>query len=109
MWHAEALAGSASDATAEAADLVGMLEDDSAIVEAAWFRQSRKIHLVCESVDTRPAPWCRDTPFVQEPIERGVGFTSPSNVAFCQKCLARMPGLVCLVCGVLWLVALTSD
>lgn len=83
--------GSASDATAEARDLVGILEDDSAVLEASWFRQSKKIHLVRDEVDSRPSPWCRDSPFSQEPVERGVGFTSSSTVAFCQKCLARMP------------------
>lgn len=83
--------GSASDATADARDLVGFVEDDAAVTDAAWFRQARKVHVVRECVDVRPSPWCRDAPFPQEPVERGVGFTTPANSSFCQKCLARMP------------------
>ena len=92
--------GSASDATAEARDLVGILEDDSAVLEASWFRQSKKIHLVRDEVDSRPSPWCRDSPFSQEPVERGVGFTSSSTVAF--SCCCIVVALVALSLSLVW-------
>ena len=68
--------GSASDATADATDLVGIVEDDSAVTDAGWFRQSKKVHAVRECVESRPSPWCRDAPFAQEPVERSGEFVS---------------------------------
>ena len=71
--------GSASDATADARDLVGIVEDDSAVTDAGWFCQSKKVHAVRECAESRPSPWCRDAPFAQEPVERGVRFTTPAS------------------------------
>ena len=88
----ESSSGSASDASAEGIDLLGTLPDDTAVNEATWFRQSKKLHIAKEDQgDGRPVPWCRDTAFQQEPLARGQGFASTPHDNMCQKCLARMP------------------
>ena len=83
---------SASDATAEGADLVGILPDPTAAEEVAWFRQARKLHIVREEgEDGRAVPWCRDVAFPQDPVACGFGFTMVDRSDACQRCLSRLP------------------
>lgn len=83
---------SASDCAAEGEDLVGVLAEATAAEGMVWFRQGKKIHVAAEEgEDRRRVPWCRESPFAQEPSERGVGFTMICQDQLCQRCRARMP------------------
>ena len=42
----------------------------------------------------RQVPWCRDTPFVQDPAKTGEGFDQISKSEICQRCLSRLPRAV---------------
>eukprot|EP00435_Cladocopium_sp_Y103_P000858 s5581_g1.t1 len=76
---------SASDVSAEGEDIAGLLPDDTAVEDLPWFRQGKKLHVVRETVEDRPTPWCRDFPFVQEAQERGRGFAGTARTAFCES------------------------
>lgn len=55
---------SASDISADADDLVGILPDPTAAAEIKWFRQGTKTHLVSDTSESdRLIPYCRDKPF----------------------------------------------
>lgn len=87
----DSTSSSASDESAAGEDLVGVMPDDTAAADMAWMQQGKKLHVIREECDGRPAPWCRDMPFRQDPALRGQGFTMTSREEFCQRCLARMP------------------
>ena len=82
---------SASDLTADGHDLCGVLADDTAPDEVAWFRQGKKTHVVREEVEGRLVPSCRDFAFIQDAAERGRGFTGTPRSSCCERCLSRMP------------------
>ena len=82
---------SASDCSAMGSDLEGVLAEEAAITEAKWFVQSRRVHIVSGVVDERQLPYCRDSPFAQDPKSQGEGFGLVVRSQFCQRCLARMP------------------
>ena len=72
-------------------DLEGVLAEETAITEAKWFVQSRRVHIVSGVMDERQMPYCRDSPFAQDPKSQGEGFGLVVRSQFCQRCLARMP------------------
>ena len=82
---------SASDCSAMGSDLEGVLAEEAAITEAKWFVQSRRVHIVSGVLDERQLPYCRDSPFAQDPKSQGEGFGLVVRSQFCQRCLARMP------------------
>lgn len=83
---------SASDISADPHDLPGNLPDDIAMQELVWFMQGKKIHIVCDTVESqRYVPWCRENPFHQEFTREGRGFGSLDANSVCKRCLARMP------------------
>ena len=72
---AEDSSSSASDQSADGADLEGIMADPSAAEFAAWFKQGAKTHIVSERTEEgRLVPYCRDLPFAQDPHRRGEGF-----------------------------------
>ena len=86
----QSTSSSASDVSAEAEDLIGILPAESIGTELPWL----KVHLVkCED-EGRLVPWCRDHPFQQEPSRRGEGFVNVDQDKVCQRCLARVPRAV---------------
>ena len=85
---------SASDLSADPQphDLPGNLPDDVAMQEMLWFVQGRKVHIVCDTVESaRYIPWCRESPFPQEFTRGGRGFGSLDADKVCRRCLSRMP------------------
>eukprot|EP00438_Fugacium_kawagutii_P019664 Skav207970 [mRNA] locus=scaffold495:38754:40787:+ [translate_table: standard] len=83
---------SASDSSAQGEDFIGVVAEETAAKAVIWFRQGKKVHLAAEEgEDFRLVPWCRDSPFAQDPTERGVGFTVVAEDQLCQRCRARMP------------------
>ena len=82
---------SALDCSAMGSDLEGVLAEEAAITEAKWFVQSRRVHIVSGVLDERQLPYCRDSPFAQDPKSQGEGFGLVVRSQFCQRCLARMP------------------
>ena len=83
---------SASDISADADDLVGILPDPTAAAEIKWFRQGTKTHLVSDTSESdRLIPYCRDKPFDQDPARRGEGFVRGGLECICKRCLSRMP------------------
>ncbi|CAJ1330278.1 unnamed protein product, partial [Effrenium voratum] len=63
---AEDSSSSASDQSADGADLEGIMADPSAAELAAWFKQGAKTHIVSERTEEgRLVPYCRDLPFAQ--------------------------------------------
>ena len=40
--------------------------------------QSRRVHTVSGVMDDRQVPYCRDSPFVQDPKRQGEGFGLPA-------------------------------
>ena len=72
---------------------------EAIVQQLQYFRQgsahSGKFHIVCTlgEYDSRPTPWCRNTPFPQDALG-GVhddlrGISDPTRV--CTRCLHRMP------------------
>ena len=83
---------SASDVSADPNDLPGNLPCDEAMQEILWFVQGKKVHIVCDTVEScRYVPWCRESPFHQEMVRDGRGFGSLAADKICARCLSRMP------------------
>ena len=83
---------SGSDASAEGKDVLGILADDTAAKELLWFKQGAKTHVARELTDDNfMVPYCRDSPFAQDPARRGEGFVEGGVESVCNRCLARMP------------------
>ena len=83
---------SASDNSADADDLVGIWPDPTAAVSLPWFKQGTRTHVVSDTTECgRLVPYCRDSPFVQDPAQRGEGFLQSSLDSMCKRCLGRMP------------------
>eukprot|EP00435_Cladocopium_sp_Y103_P045120 s83_g12.t2 len=83
---------SASDQTADPDDLNGILPDTSAAMEMPWFKQGSRTHVVSETTESgRLVPYCRTSPFVQDPSKRGEGFLAGGLDSVCKRCLGRMP------------------
>ena len=90
----ETTSSSASDVSAEAEDLVGILPMESIGTELPWFQQCLKVHLIKNEEEGRLVPWCRDRAFRQDPCRRGEGFMNVDQSRVCQRCLARVPRAV---------------
>ena len=90
----QSTSSSASDVSAEAEDLIGILPAESIGTELPWFQQCLKVHLVKCEEEGRLVPWCRDHPFQQDPSRRGEGFVNVDQDKVCQRCLARVPRAV---------------
>ena len=83
---------SASDVSAVAEELDGVMHEESFHSNMKWIQQGKKIHIVkAVPHEGRQVPWCRDFPFAQEPARAGEGFDQVSKGEFCQRCLARLP------------------
>ena len=83
---------SASDATADPHDLLGVIPEEGTDLSLQWFQQGVKVHVVRWVPDTGPKiPWCRDRAFPQDPAKAGEGFDMVMQAQMCQRCLARMP------------------
>lgn len=83
---------SASDISADPADLVGILADTSMEIGLQWFQQGQKVHVVrIAPEEGQRIPWCRDSPFHQDPSRVGEGFSVVLRSQMCQRCLSRMP------------------
>ena len=83
---------SASDVSADPQDLVGIVADPGTEIDLQWFQQGQKVHVVRIAPQEGPRiPWCRDTPFHQDPSRVGEGFSACLRSQMCQRCLSRMP------------------
>lgn len=83
---------SASDVSADPNDLPGNLPCDEAMQEILWFVQGKKVHIVCDTVEScRYVPWCRESPFHQEMVRDGRRVGSLAADKICARCLSRMP------------------
>ena len=83
---------SASDITGIGEELDDLPPLDKAADEMGWFKQGSKTHLIKGQDDThRMVPWCRDSAFLQDPRQAGVGFGTCTKSTFCKRCLARLP------------------
>ena len=83
---------SASDVSADGADLVGVIPPEELVDELRWFQQHDKIHISrAAGEDGRFLPWCREAAFVQDPIKSGEGLSTLQANRVCQRCLSRMP------------------
>ena len=83
---------SASDVSAVAEELDGVVPEDSFNANMKWMQQGKKLHIVkAVPHEGRQVPWCRDSPFAQDPVRVGEGFELVSRGEFCQRCLARLP------------------
>ena len=83
---------SASDVSAVADELAGVVPEESFNGNMKWLQQGKKLHIVkAVPHEGRQVPWCRDSPFAQDPVRVGEGFDVVSRGDFCQRCLARFP------------------
>ena len=83
---------SASDVSAVAEELAGVVPEESFNGNMKWLQQGKKLHIVkAVPHEGRQVPWCRDSPFAQDPVRVGEGFDVVSRGDFCQRCLARLP------------------
>ena len=87
---------SASDASADGADLVNIVTDEQDVINTRWILQGSRMHIIRENDDDgHGIPWCRDRRFAQPPKSEGMGFSTLSHDKTCQRCISRMPrGLV---------------
>ena len=86
---------SASDVSAVAEELEGIMAEETFNSNLKWLQQGRKVHIVkAVPHEGRQVPWCRDTPFVQDPAKTGEGFDQISKSEICQRCLSRLPRAV---------------
>ena len=83
---------SASDASAEGLDLVGVVPPEGVMETMRWFLQHKRVHILkSDNEEGRHVPWCRDAPFVQDPTKTGEGLITMRRSSVCQRCLGRMP------------------
>ena len=82
---------SASDVSAEAEELLGIVPPEEISETLQWFQQGKKVHITRAEDDDRYRPWCRDSGFAQDPVRSGVGFFTMEKDRVCQRCLSRMP------------------
>ena len=86
---------SASDVSAIPEELVGILAEEELNSNLKWLQQGKKVHIVkAVPHEGRQVPWCRDSPFIQDPAKTGDGFDRISKSEICQRCLARLPRAV---------------
>lgn len=82
---------SASDESAVGEELVGIIPDDIS-TSLPWFQQGAKVHVLrTDNLQGRHLPWCRESPFHQDPQRVGEGVATLEKEKMCQRCLSRMP------------------
>ena len=83
---------SASDESAVGEELVGIIPPDDIATSLPWFQQGAKVHVLrTDNLQGRRLPWCRETPFHQDPQRVGEGVATLEKEKICQRCLSRMP------------------